>query len=202
MEHEDQIQANNDPETVVSSYQDYVIELTDIARTLNADQHLAGALRANMSVDQFRKAYGVQDTDDKERVVHAQAKPEADFGAFNLLDVFVSMENRGNPEYRRLAEPSFRCIEQIRNATPEHNKYNPTNGGVMVPWELLVAEQLRNDTDYRAQYNRARGRIQAATTTSTSVAGITQEELRPETFVETLLEMNMFNGLLPDNHRS
>ena len=178
-----------------AAYQDYVMELTDLATTLKAEAHLPGAIRANMSADQFRKAYGVEDTPESERVSHAQAKAAADFGQFNLQTLFLSMENKGNPELRAAAEPSYRCIEQLRASTPADVKYNPTHGGVMVPWELLVAEQWREDRMYAEQYNRARGRLNAAVTTTGTLTGLTQEELRPEAFLEMLMEENAFLGL-------
>ena len=171
-----------------------VAALVDLGvRGHDVNKVLAAIQDGTSELDFLRAAGGAADTPPDQRLVHAQAKPNATPADFNLDLMLRASINRMDTDSQERAAPSKRAIELIHAARPsDAPKVAPQAGGMMIPEELLVAEHNRLEQQHARQLMRAgiqpRSMIRAAVTTSTTATGLIDEQLLAMDFIDLLLE--------------
>ena len=99
--------------------------------------------------------------------IAARYRKHVEQGAFNLDAVMAAMMDPNNPQTRERAERSWDAIAQIHaNAPPEATQ----RGGLMIPEDLVFADLARTRAEQR------QSRIEAAVTTTTTAAGLIDQE--------------------------
>lgn len=166
----------------------------DLLRRGHDKDKILAAIEAGTSELEFlRGASGDADTPPDERVLHAQAKPNATAADFNLDFLLTAQINRMDTDAQERAAPSRRAMELIyASRGSDAVRIPPQAGGFMVPEELLVAEYNKLETQYARQLARAgiepRRMIRAAVTTQTTAAGLIDEQLLAQDFIDLLLD--------------
>ena len=157
------------------------------------DKVLAAIEAGTSELEFLRGVSGDADTPPDERVIHANAKPNATAADFNLDFLLTAQINRMDTDAQERAGPSRRAMELIyASRGSDAVRILPQAGGFMVPEELLVAEYNKLEAQYARQLARAgiepRHMIRAAVTTQTTAAGLIDEQLLAQDFIDLLLD--------------
>ena len=171
-----------------------IAALLDLAKRGHDKDKIFAAIEAGTTEIDFLRGVGApDDTPSDQRQLHAQAKPNATPADFNLDLLLRASINRMDTDSQEAAYPSRRAIEIIHSSRgSDARNIGPQAGGMMVPEELLVAEHNRLEQSYARQLARAgiepRSMIRGAVTTSTTAAGLIDEQLLAQDFIDLLLE--------------
>ena len=178
------LQASRQDPPVESAEENRVRELVDLGKRFGNKAAAMDAIEAGMAPLDFAKSLG-QPAGDPEHKPYVEPKPAPVNAEFSLDRIFDASISPDDPQVRERAANSLRAIEVIRAARREHDKYSypSMKNGVMVPEELLVAQYNREAKEHN------RNVLRAALTTTTTGAGLIDEQLLAQDFIDILIDM-------------